>query len=262
MIVISDPACNVQKIIGGYHPSSIEGRLLKAMHESRETYRFRDLNDLNFELLFRRETVNAARELNKSGLSFAVFRKSRCNENYWDRTPNGGFRLKRGVKPHAAINDIRINGRKYATECATAMVIVYYLALLNIFKKEQFDELFADIYLMNWSTLDPLLAKAGKPIKVTDILIGDRAYFANPDVNPKTPELQGENVIVMPGNLYYGHGVGITTGERIIRMLNSNRREGATQSAHLLGKAGRPDYKSLADVYYRKNPGEKLYCTA
>ena len=70
--------------------------------------------------------MNAAHALNKSGMGFDVFHKSKCNEDYWFRTDNGGFRLKSGIKGSDAINDIYQNGRKYKTECATAMVIVIY----------------------------------------------------------------------------------------------------------------------------------------
>ena len=102
---------------------------------------------------------------------------------------------------------------------------------------------------MNWHSLDPLLREIGVPKPVTDILPGDRAYIKNPDVDPKTPELQGGNVIVLSDNLYYGHGVGITTSERIIRFLNQNRFRGATRSAYMLDSVSRPNYKKLEEIY-------------
>ena len=80
-------------------------------------------------------------------------------------------------------------------------------------------------------------------------LLGDRGYFRNPDVNPKTPEWQGENVIVLPDSLYYGHGIGIADADDMIKALNSNRIAGAERSAYLLDMAGRPDYRQLASLY-------------
>lgn len=251
MIIISGRQYDISEIINEYPPASIERQLLNTMSDSTGAYRYDNVNQLKFELRLRKEIVNASVDLDRSYFAFDTFRNSRCNPKYWDRTPNGGFRLKRDAKPSEAIKDILINGRQYATECATAMMIVYYLALLNVYSEDLFNRTFPQIYLMNWHQIDPILIDVGVPVEVTDILIGDRGYFNNPDVNPQTPELQGENVIVLPNDLYYGHGVGITTANRIIQILNNNRRRGATRSAYFVGTAARPDFKRLAGIYYR-----------
>ena len=249
MIVIAGSPFPISQIISGYPENSVERQLLEQMSQSAATYRYDTLEQLTFELSLRREIVDAARALNRSGLSFAVFHKSECNPAYWNRTSNGGFRLKNGVNPSDAIKDIFTNGRQYATECASAMVIVYYGALLALLPKETFNRLFPSIYLMNWHGLNPLLRETGTPKKVADILLGDRCYFRNPQVDPKTPELQGENVIVLPNGLYYGHGMGITNAAQIIRILNANRKEDATQSAYFMeDSAARPNFKRLAQA--------------
>jgi protein-glutamine gamma-glutamyltransferase len=250
MITISEHPFDISEIINEYPPGSIERQLLNKMSESTGRYQYDNLNQLKFELRLRKEIVNASEELNKGNFSFASFRKSRCNPKYWDRTANGGFRLKKEAEPAAAIKDILINGKEYATECATAMMIVYYIALLNVFPEDRFNKVFSQIYLMNWHLIDPLLKEAGTPDQATDILIGDRGYFNNPDVNPETPEWQGENVIVLPDELYYGHGIGITTAKTMIQTLNRNRKVGAIRSAYFMDTAARPDFKRLADIYY------------
>jgi protein-glutamine gamma-glutamyltransferase len=130
------------------------------------------------------------------------------------------------------------------------MQIVYYMALLNTFGESLFNRLFRRIILMNWRSMDPLLREIGLPRKTEKMLIGDRGYFDNPDVDPETPEWQGENVIVLPGGRYYGHGIGIGTAEQIIRALNANRRENAARSAFLLDSASRPDFRRLASLFY------------
>lgn len=249
MITVAGETFDIDAVIDRYPAGSVEGMVLRTMANSTGQYAYGTLAQLEFELAMRREIVNAARGLNRSGMDFAVFHKSRRNPQYWDRTSNGGFRLKEGVSPSDAIMDIYKNGSKYATECATAMMMVYYRALISLYGAERFDMLFPNIYLMNWSQIDPRLKEVGEPRKVTDKLIGDRAYFANPDVDPKTPEWQGENVIIMPDNLYYGHGVGITTAERIIRGLNASRKKDATRSAYFRDEVSRPDFKELAGLY-------------
>ena len=59
-----------------------------------------------------------------------------------ERTEEGGFLLKDGVKPSEAIKDIFVNSSLYGTECATAMVIVFYGAIVNVFPEEVFDRVF------------------------------------------------------------------------------------------------------------------------
>lgn len=250
MITIAGQPFDSRELMAEYRPNSVEALTLKTMADSARRYAYDTLGQLTFELALRRKIVNAAKALSRSRFSFEVFHQSRCNPAYWNRTANGGFRLKEGAVPSEAILDIYENGSKYATECATAMIIVYYKALLELFGKDKFNRVFSHIYLMNWHQLDPLIRETGTPRKVDDILPGDRGYFRNPDVDPETPWWQGENVIVLPGEMYYGHGIGVTRAEGIIRGLNAHRRQGATRSAYFMDTVSRPDFKKLAGVYY------------
>lgn len=250
MIMIEGYPFDISTVDNKYPEDTIERELLNKMYLSIEQYKYNSLNTLMFELDLRKEIVSAAKELDASDLSFADFEQSRCNYKYWNRTDNGGFRLKEGVKPSDAINDIITNGDKYATECATAMMIVYYKALLNVFGEDSFNKTFYEIYLMDWDVKEPLLKEVAIPKNAPDVLLGDRQYFSNPDVDPMFPEWQGENVIALPGSMYYGHGIGITTSDRIIHALNSKRKEDATQSAYLTNSVGRPNFEKLADAYY------------
>lgn len=252
MITVSDSSFDVSTIIGDYPRGSVERSVLETMSKSTEDYRYDSVDQLKFELRLRKEIVRSAWDLNRSDFSFATFHKSECNPEYWERMDNGGFRLKSGASPSEAIRDIFKNGGEYATECATAMIIVYYKALLNVYGDALFDELFPEITLMNWYSIDPLLKSLGVPKKEADVLPGDRGYFENPDVDPKTPEWQGENVIVFPDGLYYGHGLGIGTEEEIIDKLNGHRKIDAGRPAYLRDTVSRPDFKRLADVYERR----------
>jgi len=249
MIKISGNIINSDIIVNQYPPNSIERKIIDILSSSNKVYKYDSENQLKFELNLRNNIIDAAKQLDKSNFSFRIFRKSKCNTYYWKRTHEGGFLLKDDMKPSDGINDIFINSSKYATECATAIVIVYYKALLNIYPIELFNKMFANIHLMNWHYIDRDLAVRYYENEV-DYLPGDCRYFKNPDVNPLTPEWQGENVIDLGDGTYYGHGIGIATAEEIIEELNKERRDGATESAYLLDSATHPDFKYLANRYY------------
>ena len=251
MIVISNKIVKANNFINEYNPNDIEWNILTKMDLSKEMYVYNSLYELQFELKLRKNIVIASKTLNKGEMAFKTFRESMCNTDYWDRSEQGGFILKSGIAPSAAIGDITINSSKYGTECATAMIIVYYQALLNTFPEKLFNELFRRIHLMNWHYIDNSLEDAGYLEKRSDYLPGDRRYFSNPDVNPVKPEWQGENVIDLGNGLYYGHGIGIGNSDKIINELNEYRIEKAKTSAYLLDVAARLNFKNLADINYR-----------
>ena len=238
------------KIISEQHAEgSVENKILNILFSSPKIYNYDSLEQLRFEIKLRASIVNAAKELDKSKFSFRTFRKSKCNTEYWYRTNEGGFLLHRGVKPSLAIKDIYISGEKYGTECATAIVIIYYKALLDVFQEEIFNKIFPTIYLMNWQHLDKNI---GIKDYTNDIeyLPGDCLYFKNPDVNPLTPEWQGENVIAIGDGTYFGHGIGIGTAEQIINALNKHRKKESKTPAYLLEKAMHPNFNYLASIYH------------
>jgi protein-glutamine gamma-glutamyltransferase len=249
MIRVAGKELDAATLSGLYPASSLEGRIAEQMSKSSEVYDYESIDQLKFELRLRNSIVNASKELDKSSFAFKVFRKSKCNHDFWKRTDEGGFLLQSGVKPSDAIRDIFTNSSQYGTECSTAMVIVYYKALLDILPEDLFNKMFSDIYLMNWQHLDSDLGLTtfNKP---ADYLPGDARYFKNPDVDPLTPEWQGENVFDLGGGRYYGHGIGITDADRIIHALNGARIESSHKSAYLMETAERLNSKNLAKKYY------------
>lgn len=253
MIVISGDEVKQAVLNAEYEENSIEREIISTLASSSAQYSYASLDQLKFELRLRKEIITASYELDQSGLNFAIFRKTKCNPAYWGRTQDGGFLLKEDVKPSDAILDIFKNGSQYSTECATGMMIVYYKALLNVYSESLFNKTFPKIELMNWHRIDKLLHEVGLMKQREDYLPGDRRYFKNPDVNPLTPEWQGENVIDLGNGLYYGHGMGIHKADRIIQLLNKNRSEDADESARLVDSSGRPNFKKLAGVYQRYN---------
>ncbi len=199
--------------------------------------------ELDFELRLREATMDAARALHESGVGFEVFERSRCNPEYWRREPNGAFRLRDDRRPSDALRDIFANGPAYGFECATAIVIVFYRAVLECIGDAAYDRLFAHTYLFHWN-VDRDLGLTTIP--AVRFVPGDCLYFDNPDVEPTTMQWQGENVIYMGGDLYYGHGIGMQSAAAIVAKLNEHRRPGALRSAYLLPQTTRPDYARLA----------------
>jgi len=255
MITINDTPLEYTSIVSEYPEKSVEKKILETMISSAATHSYASINQLKFELKLRREIINASNALLRSGMSFAIFRKSKCNPRYWVRMDDGGFALKQGVKPSDAVADIFSNGSKYATECATGALIVYYKALLETFPEDAYNRMFPNIYLMNWHRIEKEIREVGLMQTATDFLPGDRRYFDNPDVDPLTPQWQGENVFDMGNGLYYGHGIGKYKADVFIKILNGKRKKNADTSAYLMDLVGHPNFKRLSDLYDTASPG-------
>ncbi|WP_309119182.1 protein-glutamine gamma-glutamyltransferase [Paenibacillus sp.] len=237
---------------GSSLPGVSETRLaLLTLLATRTNGAYPSVRDLDFELRMREATLEAARALNVSGVGFETFEHSRCNEDYWRREPNGAFRLRSDRKPSEALRDIYDNGPVYGFECATAIVIVFYKAALDMIGGAAYDRLFANTLLFHWN-VDRDLGLTTIPS--TRFVPGDCLYFDNPDVDPATMQWQGENVIYMGGDSYYGHGIGIRSADAIVAKLNEHRRPGAFRSAFLLPQTTRPTYMKLAPYAQHPSP--------
>ncbi|MDF2523792.1 MAG: hypothetical protein K0R31_1433 [Clostridiales bacterium] len=246
MILIKGSPIEKSVLTESFPGSGIENKIIEMMNSSQTNFDYPSHDHLRFELDLRKSIIKAAVDLAHSRFRFEIFRESECNPIYWDRSEEGGFQLKSGLKPSDAIRDIYINSREYGTECATAIVIVFLKALVDLLPEELFNQLFSDLYLMNWQHLNSDLRVLTEK-DLTDYFPGDCRYFKNPDVDPLTPEWQGENVIDLGDALYYGHGVGIRNGDQIIDILNRKRKSDSQEPAYLLNTATRPGFKYLAE---------------
>lgn len=234
------------------HPimlSGLERRLMQDKQRSPVIYRYPSTEALVFEQRMRSNIVQAAKAMNASGVNFATFDTSRCNERYWTRTFDGGFQLRRGVLPSTAINDIFINGYLYGFECAVAIIIMLYKAALDTIGHEVFNTYFQNLYLRSWQYDRDL------PLIMTyniyEAYPGDVLYFKNPGYDPRTPEWQGENVIMLDNNVYFGHGIGIGSGQQMIAALNRMRAPGSFVSAYLDNVVVTPDFEYLRRISMR-----------
>lgn len=202
-------------------------------------------NGMNFESILRSNILAAAKDMHNSDVGFATFRTSYCNTEYWNLTSEGGFELKRNVTAADGIRDIYQNARKYGFECATAVMIIEYKAVLETLGDEEFNRLFPNIYLHSWQ-FDNNLGLTREDAPSSNSKPGDVLYFKNPEVNPDERIWQGENVIKMGDDRYFGHGIGMETGEGIISTLNKHRASGATESAYLEDQFIYPSFGALS----------------
>lgn len=231
-------------ITNEYEPFAAEKQqILSIMAGNQEVYSFRTADELSFDLNLRVNIITSALELFQSGFQFRTFQQSFCNPQFWKRTSLGGFQLLPNTPPSIAIQDIFKNGKLYGTECATAMIIIFYKALLSLYEEETFNRLFANLLLYTWDYDQDLklITKTGG-----DLVPGDLVYFKNPQVNPATIEWQGENTIYLGNFFFYGHGVGVKTKEEIIYSLNERRVPYAFISAFLTDTITRIDSRIMS----------------
>lgn len=222
---------------------SMDAMIVRSLMDDPDIHSYESMEELEFELTFRKNIISSAETLSKGGARFETFAGSQGNPAYWIMTTRGGFQLKDDVEPAAAIRDIFKNSSHYAFECATAMIMIFYHGALMTIGERLFNQLFQNLYLYSWHTdvdlaLQSVLTKHHIP--------GDVAYFINPDYHPQTPWWRGENAIVMGGGMYFGHGIGIKTADEIIDFLNSVRQPHSTNPAALINLVARPSFKHLA----------------
>lgn len=202
-----------------------------------------------FEQTMRERIIETAKAMNVGGTDFSTFKNSRCNPRYWIRTANGGFQLRNDVTPSAAIQDIFVNGKLYAFECAMAMVMILYKATIDMIGEEAFNRHFTDLFLWDWNYDNNL--RLITTFSKSEMQPGDVVYFKNPDHDPDKPEWQGENAVMLGNDRYYGHGLGIKSAEGMIASLNRERVPGSRTSAYLTDEALHPDFAYLQTLTSR-----------
>ncbi|RDW20349.1 protein-glutamine gamma-glutamyltransferase [Oceanobacillus arenosus] len=228
---------------GNWPSDSIESVIIQRMQEAPIVYSYQSMYELSFELKLRKNIIESSRSMNQGASPFANLANSRCNPQYWQLTEAGGFRLRDDAEPSDAIRDIYKNSALYAFECATAIIIIYYHAVLGSIDEHLFNQLFRNLYLYSWHSDSDL---GIHDIKTSHFLPGDVVYFNNPDFNRETPWWQGENAVVLEDGTYFGHGIGIEKAEQMIQALNKTRMPGSNQSAYLEIFATRLSFKHLA----------------
>lgn len=91
MIRIGDKIINELSTIGN-SSDPVKRLILQILSNSTKVYSYPVAEELIFELNLRSAIVQSALDLNASRMKFATFAQSKCNEAYWSRTQEGGFR--------------------------------------------------------------------------------------------------------------------------------------------------------------------------
>ena len=137
---------------GLWPPGSMESLITYRLQEDSSTHSYASMDELTFEGLLRKKIILSARAMGYSRVRFESFEKARCNPQFWHLSPAGGFILNPGVLPSDAVRDIFRSGALYAFDCSTAIMIIYYHALLNSIDDQLFNQLFSNLYLYSWHT--------------------------------------------------------------------------------------------------------------
>jgi len=188
----------------------------------------------------------------------------KANPKFWNN-PGGEMAtmtLKRGQSASAAIKDVFENPQQYQFECATALVLLRYKAIMELVGEKDFDRICKDLKVGPWDQEGHAEAawkvegKAGDGSKIAmsaedakKVKPGDYTYFKNWSVSLSgyNGGWQGENVISLGGDKYYGHPFGITTGKEIVAYLNQHRQPNAKKEASLLDVRARLDPSILRE---------------
>jgi protein-glutamine gamma-glutamyltransferase len=224
---------------------SMEKTIIQHMEKASVFYSYYSMDEFLFELKVRKNIIQSAEEMNKGKSKFTIFSYARCNPRYWQLTKEGGFLLRPDVQPDAAIRDVFQSGSLYAFECATAIPIIYYHAILKSIGSEVFNSLFQNLYLYSWHTDTDLGITT---FHSNHFLPGDVIYVNNPDYDRKRPWFRGLNVVVLEDGRLFGHGFNIRTSEEMIQILNDRRKADGQRSAYITKLVTRPSFKDLFRV--------------
>lgn len=238
MIIIRFPdAAGKQKL---QNLSGKQREIYDHLDQSLTLFEYDSTFQLLFEIRLREQIIEAALKLKEASVAFTSFKYSKFNPIYWTKGPRG-YLLNPNVRPSDAIADIFENGEEYGFECSTAMVIIFYKAVLESIRIADFNYLFRGLLVWNWN-YDPDLAII--TLEGSEFIPGDVVYFMNPDF--ELPIWRGENAVVLGKGLYYGHGIGIGTADEMIEALNTLRKKDSTTSAYMLKQHSRLNFKYLS----------------
>ncbi len=193
--------------------------------------------------------ARAAYDFHAEGIDFAQRKGEwKVNQKLWWVGYAGQMGVRYGVRPSEALADIFKNGHLYGMECATATMVVLHKAILDRIGPDDFDKAFPRLQLYRWNKQDDDFLAVKRSLESKNLWPGDHAYFANPDVHPNYRAFQGENVIYLGDDKFFGHGMGVMSRKQILAELDSMRKAGAKKKAFLDPMRVRLDPKAAAKL--------------
>jgi protein-glutamine gamma-glutamyltransferase len=202
-------------------------------------------------------TVAAGEEVGAAGFRFQEAAVPTANPKYWnianDRRLEGaqGFKLKPGMRPSEAMDDLFKNPKQYAFECGMANNLVFARALQKLMGNERFDKNFDGLEVTpTFDTAPGSIGRyleaggeSGVPLKPgTRILPGEHRYMKNGQwdaTSARDAAWQGENLTVLLKDpttrqqRYQAHDLGVVAHDAMVQHLDEHRASGATTSAYL-----------------------------
>ncbi|WP_223881836.1 protein-glutamine gamma-glutamyltransferase [Niallia endozanthoxylica] len=218
----------------------VQREIYLALADSLSPHYYETTHQFLFDILLKENIIKAAKLLNDKRPDFSPFVTSKFNPTFWTKTPFG-YSLKPNVLPSNAISDIYNNSSEYGFECETAVVLIFYKAVLDSISNRSFNHLFQKLLVWDWSYDRDLgiYTESGN-----NFIPGDVVYFYNPDYDH--PIWMGENAVYLGRDLYFGHGIGVKTSEEMIAALNTLRKKNAVKSAYLMSQHSRLNIRYLA----------------
>ncbi|UZQ85968.1 hypothetical protein ODU73_000355 [Thermoclostridium stercorarium] len=95
MILIGRNIVTEDRLTAMFGQDETKYQIADMMLKAGTVFTYKDEQLFDFEVKTRKEIVRASERLNNSFFSFRLFKDSVCNKRYWDRTEEGGFRLKK-----------------------------------------------------------------------------------------------------------------------------------------------------------------------
>jgi protein-glutamine gamma-glutamyltransferase len=262
-----------------------ERAIIDAMMQSKTRF-VRSEKEIDLEIRFRSNMVKAAQAINDRAPMFPErgenFIEAPGASKFWgpDEEGNFGRGLHYKGEPYKhsfseAIDELWATTSGLKCDCSAALTLVYLRALRDTLGKEEFDLLWSNFQAI-YKTIPRVSQRGGNftpgyfnvsggpPIGgladryYTDHLPGDWSAFENKDVTPNFDWAWGaENVIVMPDDKFYGHGIGIKSREVMLDELA--KRAGEKRTAKLIKQWNFDPRALIIDIDFAKEATKKRF---